>query len=344
MFSPHPPPDAPSPDVGAAPRVQHRGGPHRVVLVSNAAAGGCLGDDAPGALRDRLGDIVELVEFDPDGGVEGLTAALTERLAPGVDRVGERLEGCVVAACGGDGTVAATATAIHALRPTGAPAMAVLPGGTANLLARELGIPEDLEGAVEVLASGRPRRLDAMIHEGGLALCRVALGDFARSGQRADSKAKQTFGALAYLASGLPELTSPLVRPFHVSIDGVARTIEASSLVLTNVGTIGLGPLSWGEHVDPGDGHLELVAMRPGTPRETARLVAHAADTHRRDEGGVLDAPAAKQEITHWIVRDRVTFSRLDDVPVVVDGELSRAPELELGVLPEAIEVIAPAP
>lgn len=133
----------------------------RVAVVINAAAGGALG-------RERVEDTVEAalrgagldpVEIPPGDLGERLDAAL----ASGA--------GAVVVG-GGDGTIAAAAAR---LAGTGVP-LGILPLGTMNLLARDLGLPLELEAAAAALAHGEVRRIDVAEVNGVLFCCASMIG------------------------------------------------------------------------------------------------------------------------------------------------------------------------
>ncbi len=114
----------------------------RIVLVANVAAGSLVdGGLTPDALRERLemAGLTVVPEPRPDAPLpERLEAAAT---MPGID---------AVAVAGGDGTLACAAQALTGRQvPLG-----ILPLGTMNLLAKDLGLPLDLDAAIAVLATG----------------------------------------------------------------------------------------------------------------------------------------------------------------------------------------------
>ena len=96
----------------------------------------------------------------------------------------------LVLACGGDGTVTACAAG---LAGTGIP-LAVIPLGTGNLLARNLGLPIDLGGALTVALAGSVRRLDAGTANGSLFLVVAGLGLDAKMLDGTSEPVKKRFG------------------------------------------------------------------------------------------------------------------------------------------------------
>ncbi len=132
--------------------------------MANVAAGSLVdGGLTPDALRSRLdaAGLTVVPEPRPD-------APLPERLAaaaelPGID---------AVAVAGGDGTLACAAQALTGREvPLG-----ILPLGTMNLLAKDLGLPLDLDAAIAVLATGPMRAIDAGEVNGHVFLINSVLG------------------------------------------------------------------------------------------------------------------------------------------------------------------------
>lgn len=122
----------------------------RGLLIYNPTAGQRDRRAQMSALIDRMrGRGLELVNA-PTQGPGHATQIVREFLARGVD---------IVAVCGGDGTISEVACGL-----AGSPVpLAALPGGTSNVLVRELSIPLDLEGATELLSEGVPRAVRVLL-------------------------------------------------------------------------------------------------------------------------------------------------------------------------------------
>jgi diacylglycerol kinase (ATP) len=116
---------------------------------------------------------------------------------------------------GGDGTVQ---RCIDAVAGTGA-VLAILPAGTANLLAANLAIPGDLAGAVDVGLRGRPRPLDTGSVNGEHFAVMAGAGLDARMIAAADRGLKDRFGRAAYLYTGARNLGAGRVKAV-IEVDG----------------------------------------------------------------------------------------------------------------------------
>ncbi|MFF0340559.1 diacylglycerol/lipid kinase family protein [Kribbella sp. NPDC004875] len=169
----------------------------------------------------------------------------------------------LVLVAGGDGTVRVVC---GELAGTKVPA-AVLPGGTGNLLARNLGISLDLEVALHDLLDGSERRIDSVLIEGdelsrdrfvvmaGLGLDAAIIDD-------APDDLKKQVGWAAYVVSTLKNLNHPSV---HVEItvdDQPPVRRRARTVVIGNVGTLQANiPLL--PDAEPDDGRIDVVVLMP---------------------------------------------------------------------------------
>ena len=123
--------------------------------------------------------------------------------------------------CGGDGTVR---TVCAELAGTGV-SVGVVPAGTGNLLARNLGIPLYLQAAVDVALNGQDRAIDLVkvsgdgIGEDEHYMVMAGMGFDAAVMEGANEKVKAKVGWLAYVVSALRNLMFPAVR-LEISVDG----------------------------------------------------------------------------------------------------------------------------
>jgi YegS/Rv2252/BmrU family lipid kinase len=143
----------------------------------------------------------------------------------------------VVAAFGGDGTVMEVARGLIGLETP----LAILPGGTANLMSVELGIPKDLEKAVEVAADE-----NSLIHSidvgkvgDGYFLLRVGMGFPARKVEYADRKMKDRFGVLAYTLAAVKAISAKTEADYNLTVDGKVYEIRTRACQVYNAGKMG---------------------------------------------------------------------------------------------------------
>jgi diacylglycerol kinase family enzyme/membrane-associated phospholipid phosphatase len=238
----------------------------------------------------------------------------------------------LVVACGGDGTVNEVASA---LAGTGV-ALGVVPLGTGNLLAANLGIPTTLEDALNVLVDGAERRIDVGRAHGRIFLGMTGMGLDAAMIADAPEGLKRRAGWAAYavaVARHLPDRIAAV----SVQVDGRrSRHRNVSMLLIGNIGRLqaGIEPLP-GAEVD--DGLLDLAVIAPrgalGWFRAGAAL--------RRGRGADGDA-------SRTVYRDRgerINVRTRHPAPREADGEtLPAATRLDVEVWHDALTIRVPRP
>ncbi len=181
----------------------------------------------------------------------------------------------LVVACGGDGTLRACA---EVLAGTEVP-LAVVPCGTGNLLARNLGLPLDPEAALEASLAGASHPIDVgRVRGDGLAPTRftvmAGIGFDAAMVKSASPRLKSRLGWAAYVLSALRHLRDPSVR-LTIRVDGVRpQRRRARMVVIGNVGTL-QGGLPLLPVARPDSGHLDVVLFDPRGPAGWLAAAAH---------------------------------------------------------------------
>ncbi len=190
---------------------------------------------------------------------------------------------------GGDGTVQRcidTAAGSDA-------ALAILPAGTANLLATNLGIPQDIEQAVGIGLRGERRKLDVGRFNGEKFAVMAGAGFDASMIQQADGSLKERLGRVAYVWAGSQQLRA---KPFKakIEVDGAPWYAGAASCILVgNVGRL-FGGVEVFANARPDDGRLELGVINADGVTDWVRTLARTA-AGQAERSPLVQATSAKK-------------------------------------------------
>lgn len=250
------------------------------------------------------------------------------RRAPKYARRALALGADVIFVWGGDGTLQ---RCIDALAGTGA-VLAILPAGTANLLAANLGVPGDLTAAVLTGLHGARRVLDTGSVNGERFAVMAGAGFDGRMIKKADKGMKDRIGRTAYLYTGAKSLSAHRPRA-TIKVDGKKFFTGRVSCVLAgNVGKV-LGGIEAFSGAQPDDGLLELGVVTAKNPVEWARTLGRVA-LGQAEKSPFVTVTRGK--------RFRVRFDRR--TPCELDGGARpAAKKVRINVHPASITICVPA-
>ena len=227
---------------------------------------------------------------------------------------------------GGDGTINEAAFGvIEAGLPLG-----ILPMGTANDLARTLGIPFDLDGAADVIADGITRRIDLGIVNGEPFFNVASLGLSAELAQKLTRDIKRRWGRLGYALVALNVLAH--AKPFRAAIASETETVHVRTLQIA----VGNGRFYGGGNAVEKDAaiddqHLDLYSLE----LDRAWKLALMARSFRYGQHGAWEEVRAvrAQEFDIRTRRPR---------PINADGEIVTQTPAHFSIRPAAVTVFAP--
>jgi diacylglycerol kinase (ATP) len=230
---------------------------------------------------------------------------------------------------GGDGTIN---EAIQGLAGTKA-RLAIIPRGTANVLARELGLPLDNEQAVAVAARGKSRRIylglaiDETTHESRHFVLMAGIGLDASVVRRVQPSLKKRIGKGAFWISGLSHLATWNPKPFKLEIDGreYTATFAAVGKSARYGGDLAITP---GARLDQSE--FEICIIDTQSRLRYLQLLSYAMR-----EGMPRDKPEVR-------FVNAVSVKAHGDAQVQVDGELIGHLPMRFEIAPHSLEVIVP--
>ena len=236
-----------------------------------------------------------------------------------------------VLVAGGDGTIATAASALME-----SPAeLGVLPGGTLNHFARDLGISTDAAEAVALVRTGTCRGVDVGMVNGRIFLNTSSVGAYVRF-VRVREQLERRFGyRIASFFAAIRILFQLDLLGVQLEVDGKSR-LYRTPLVFIGVGERELQLPTLGNRVPQGKRGLHVMVVRG---RSSARLLAIGLAAVARGVKHVSRTP----EFDSFLV-DRCTIDVRRAVTVAVDGELVRLqPPLQFELRRDALRVVCPA-
>ena len=239
----------------------------------------------------------------------------------------------IVAAYGGDGTVMEVASG---LQGSGIP-MAILPGGTGNILSIELGIPQNLQEACSLITQpekSRLRSVDLGITNDqtvpAFAL-RAGVGLEAAMLEGTDRELKERYGIFAYIMGATQALRKIKEAHYHLILDGESVECSGITCLIANAGYFGVPGLVLDPKVKIDDGLLDVFVLRKMDLMQLFSLAATIVG------GNELKDPAL-----HWQVKS-VSIESDPIQSTQADGEMWGESPVEIKVKKDALQVLVPA-
>lgn len=293
-------------------------GPARTatILVNPTARRLRHGFDAPGAKRylERHGTATRIAV--PE------SAVAFEREARRAAERGDDL----LFAVGGDGTLRLAAGAIAGSET----ALAVIPAGTADVWAKETGIPRRFRAAFEAHVSGQRLRADLGRAGGEPFLLLASLGWDAEIAAHVGGRLKRALGPGAYMLQGVLRAPWMHPRPLRWSDDHGNHEANVALMVLGNSRLYG-GMVSFTPRAYVDDGLLDSCVLGPARRGDGVRLAAKLGLGRLEGDSCALCSRSARYVI------------ETAGVPLEVDGDVVGASPVEIRVEPRALLVSVPA-
>ena len=234
----------------------------------------------------------------------------------------------LVAGYGGDGTQHEIANGILGTTAV----MGILPGGTGNGFATELGTPKELKPAVELLcAGGQVRNIDVVKLDDNYFVQRLYVG--IEPEEQTSREDKDKYGTLAYAINAFHRARDKKQKEFQykIVIDGEEYNLPASKLYVVNAAKAGTGISVTGKISKPDDGLLEVFIL------DSKSLKSIVAAGERMID---LDTKTARRFIKQG---KEISIDTDPDQPVWTDGEYTSRTPITMQVVPGALKVVVPA-
>jgi YegS/Rv2252/BmrU family lipid kinase len=288
-----------------------------ILLIGNPVAG-------RGRANQQIKDLVRILERRGHRVNVSLTRAAgsarrwASQIKPGIEAI-------VVA--GGDGTLNEVLNGI--LDPSQIP-IALFPLGTANVLARELGLPKKPEQLAEILEQGVIRKLDMGLLGGRRFLLLVSVGFDAMVTEKMRRTRKGSLGYRGYLLPILRVLAHYRPPKLRIEVDG-QKDLTGALVMVSNVRTYG-GIFKVADRACCDSGHLDICIFPCGTIPDLFRYAVRAfrGSVSTLAEVGYLTGRRI------WIESD-------EPVAVEVDGDYFGTTPVVIDLKPACVPILVPA-
>jgi len=235
-----------------------------------------------------------------------------------------------LAVYGGDGTVM---EAVSGLVDSEMP-LIILPGGSANVMANELGIPKDLKEACALMSSFplNMKTIDVGQFNSRYFITGISIGFSANLVKGANRETKNRIGIFAYFLSAAAALRKLKLAHYHLKIDGNEYESQGLTCIVNNAGNLGFTKISLDKHIDVSDGLLDVVVIRKANLSLLKLMVITLIKGERPDNFELVE---------HWQGREISIASSRKQV-VQCDGEVLEKIPAHIKVIPASVRVLVP--
>ena len=229
---------------------------------------------------------------------------------------------------GGDGTVMEVASSlINKSTP-----MAILPGGTANVVSVELNIPAKLDKAAQLAIN--PKSHIAQIDIGKVGnkhfLHRVGLGLAADKVKRANRSMKNKYGKMAYSIAALQSVKSRKMVSFNLTIDGKKHQTTGVSCHIANSGNMGAPGIKVSPSVNIDDGLLDVLVLRDLSTKSLHQVLKSMRKNIPNSD-----------KFHHWQGKE-ISIKTNEPINVQGDGEVWGYTPIKAKIIPHAVNIVIP--
>jgi diacylglycerol kinase (ATP) len=232
-----------------------------------------------------------------------------------------------IVAAGGDGTINEVVNGLAGSAAT----LGLLPIGTVNVFAMELGLPShNLEMCWEIIQNGNTRLIDLPSANGKYFVQLAGVGLDAQAVKETSAVLKRNFGPLSYLVSAAQIATR---QPPRLFIESENTALKEGSLILVGNGRRYGGPFPFFKHAVIDDGLLDVVAFKQLGYLE---IIKYLQDVF-------FSSDIRLPEVEYFQTR-RLRVTSDQDVPVELDGELVGNCPVEFQIDERTLRVLAPSP
>ena len=229
----------------------------------------------------------------------------------------------IIVAAGGDGTVNEVLNGIDPAKC----ALGILPVGTMNVLALELGISPDLERALAVIRNGRRRKVDLGYANGRRFLQLAGVGLDAEVVRKTHPEAKRAWGPWSYLLTVAQVTVAPAP---HLRVKTAGQEFHGAMVLIGNGRHYG-GPFRFFPKADMADGKLDVCIFPKSGPLDLLWYL----------QGVLIGGPESLPEVKYLQVPE-LTVEADKKVALEVDGEYGGETPVTFRLEKKGVEVIVP--
>jgi diacylglycerol kinase (ATP) len=229
---------------------------------------------------------------------------------------------------GGDGTVMDVASGLIGLDTP----MGIIPAGTANVTATELGIPTDARLAAEVIVNPKAKIQDidvGQINNKQYFIDRVGMGLSAKMIASTTRESKDRFGQMAYLFSALQALQTPEIQDYSIEIDGKQISCKGIMCLVCNNPGLGKFGLRFAPDATMNDGLLDVFVLQQNDMNSLLQVLGSMAAQNK----------PPTEHLQHFQGKV-IKVDTKNPTKIQVDGEVYGETPFEAKIIEQKLKVI----